>query len=72
MTYPSTGSDFGEMHNRAHPANKGKTFPRYKLGEDVLVEAYIFSHTNYFVHGNSNVVNYTPCLNPLLKHKYVY
>ena len=42
MPYPSTRSAFGEMHNRAHPANKGKTFPRYKLGEDVLVEAYIF------------------------------
>jgi len=72
ITYPSTRSEFGEMHNTAHPANRGVTFPKYRLGEDVLVEAYIFSHTNHFIHGNSNVVNYVLCLNPALNHKYVY
>ncbi|MFQ5643685.1 MAG: hypothetical protein ACE5FQ_08295 [Thiogranum sp.] len=72
ITYPSTRSEFGEMHNPAHPANRGATFPKYKLGEDVLAEAYIFSRTNHFIHGNSNIVNYVLCLNPALSHKYVY
>jgi len=70
--YPATRSSFGEMHFPGHPANRGAVFPKYKLGEDVLAEAYILSHTSHFIHGNSNIVNYVLCLNPSLDHEYVY
>jgi len=72
IAYNSTRSEFGEMHVRGHPANRGITFRPYKLGEDVLLEAYLLCATNYFVHGNSNVVNFVLCANPSLPHKYVY
>lgn len=72
IAYNSTRSAFGEMHVTGHPANQGATFPAYKLGEDVLVEAYLLCATNFFVHGNSNVVNFVLCENPSLPHKYVY
>lgn len=72
ISYPSTRSLFGEMHILNHPANKGRKFSPYKLGEDVLVEAYLLSNVSYFVHGNSNVVNYVLCNNPILDHRYVY
>lgn len=72
ILYNATRSEFGEMHVPGHPANRGAVFPPYKLGEDVLVEAFLLCATDYFVHGNSNVVNFTLCENPLLPHKYVY
>ncbi|HFD80761.1 MAG TPA: hypothetical protein ENK05_10290 [Gammaproteobacteria bacterium] len=71
-SYPAIRSEFGEMHDAAHPANRGTRFPPYRLGEDVLVEACIFARTDYFIHGNSNVVNYVLCLNPALEHGSAY
>jgi len=70
--YPATRSSFGEMHNSHHPENKGKSFPKYKLGKDVISEAYLLSHTDHLIHGNSNVVNFILSKNPLLPHTYVY
>lgn len=72
ISYPSTRSEFGEMHDPRHPANMGVKYPAYKLGEDVLVEAYLLAKMDFFVHGNSNVVNFVLCANPSLEHEYVY
>jgi hypothetical protein len=67
ITYDSTRSLDGEMHLN-HKYNDMK----YKLGEDVLIEAYLLSMTNYLVHGNSNVTNYVLCKNSKLKNFYIY
>jgi len=56
ITYHSTRSKFGEMHAN-HPENEGLTFSSYKLGLDVVIEAYLLARTDYFIHGNSNVAN---------------
>lgn len=67
ITYDSTRSLDGEMHlNRKYNSMK------YKLGEDVLIESYLLSMTNYLVHGNSNVTNYVLCKNSKLKNFYIY
>ena len=71
ITYESTRSAFGEMHNN-HPQNKGLTFSPYKLGLDIIVEAYLLARTNYFVHGYSNVANFVMSLNDRLDSFYVY
>jgi len=71
ICYNSTRSEFGEMH-ASHPENKGAVFPKYKLGLDVVVEAWLLSDVNYLVHGNSNIVNFVLCKNPELEHAYVY
>ncbi len=74
ITYESTRSAFGEMHNPNHSQqqNKGFTFSRYKLGLDVVVEAYLLARTNYFVHGYSNVANFVLSVNDRLDSFYVY
>lgn len=71
ITYDSYRTDYGEMHEIG-PINNDSNFSRYKLGEDVLVEAYLLAQTDYFIHGNSNVSNFILCKNPDLKHKYVF
>jgi len=71
ITYTSLRSDFGEMH-ADHPENVGLRFSPYKLGLDIVVEAYLLARTNYFVHGNSNVANFVVCLNHQLEANYVY
>ncbi|MGU9957105.1 MAG: hypothetical protein ACNYPI_05565 [Arenicellales bacterium WSBS_2016_MAG_OTU3] len=74
ITYESTRSAFGEMHNPNHSQqqNKGLTFSPYKLGLDVVVEAYLLARTNYFIHGNSNVANFVLSVNDRLDSFYVY
>ncbi|RMH18337.1 MAG: hypothetical protein D6698_07175 [Gammaproteobacteria bacterium] len=72
ITYEATRSQFGEMHIPNHPMNAGLSFSPYKLGEDVLIEACLLSKTDYFIHGNSNVVNFVLSANPDLEHDYVY
>jgi len=72
ITYQATRSEFGEMHVAGQPENSGSTFPKYKLGEDVIIETYMLSKTNYFIHGNSNVVNFVLCKNPHLPNQYIY
>ncbi len=71
ITYESTRSAFGEMHAN-HTQNKGLTFSPYKLGLDVVVEAYLLARTNYFIHGNSNVANFVLSVNDRLDSFYVY
>jgi len=72
FSYPSTRSKFGEVHVLDHPENNGTSFPKYKLGKDVIVDAYLLSQSDHFIHGNSNIVNFALCKNPLLSHDYVY
>lgn len=69
--YDATRSPFGELH-AGHPRNAGLQFDRYRLGLDVLVEAYLLSRTDFLVHGNSNVVNFILCQNPELATHYIY
>ena len=70
VTYDATRSVFGEMHAN-HPENAGESFPRYKLGLDVLVEAHLLSRVDMLVHGNSNVTNFALCQAPALVHEYI-
>jgi hypothetical protein len=69
LTYASTRSNYGEMHVQNRD---GRRYSGYKLGEDVIAEAYLLGSTDYFVHGNSNVSNFVLCLNPALPSTYVY
>jgi len=71
ISYGVSRSDFGEMHAK-RAENADLNFSPYKLGLDVIVEAYLLSATDYFVHGNSNVSNYVLCLDPELESEYVY
>lgn len=71
ITYDATRSEFGEMHAN-HPKNEGMAFSPYKLGLDIVVEAYLLSRTNFFIHGNSNVANYVLSVSPQLDACYVY
>lgn len=57
--YPSTLSEDGEP---VHIANKG----RAQLGEEVLIEAYLLSKCDYFIHTVSNVSTGVLFLNPEL------
>jgi hypothetical protein len=41
---------------------------KYELGVDVLVDAYLLSSTDYFIHSISNVANFVICNNPNLQH----
>jgi len=52
ITYDSTRTSYGEMHRNPKIKN------RYKLGEDVIIEAYLLSQTNCFVNipSISNIV----------------
>lgn len=71
VTYPSTRSSYGEMHEN-HPENGDATYSPFKLGLDVLVEAMILSRAAHFVHGNSNVSNYVLCAAPDMPSTFVY
>jgi hypothetical protein len=71
ISYSASRSEFGEMHAN-HQNNQGLDFSPYKLGLDVLVEAYLLARTDYFVHGNSNVANFVLSLNPELESSYTY
>ena len=71
ISYHSTRSEFGEMHAN-HPKNKGMQFSGYKLGLDVLVEAYLLSEVDFYIHGNSNVANFVLCNNLDVPSIYVY
>ena len=70
ISYGSSRSAFGEMHTR-RAQNADSNFSPYKLGLDVIVEAYLLSATDYFIHGNSNLSNYVLCLAPELEAEYV-
>lgn len=70
VTYDATRSVFGEMHAN-HPKNAGQVFSLYKLGLDVLVEAWLLARCDFLVHGNSNVANFVLCAAPDLPHDYV-
>ena len=75
ITYNSSRSYYGEMHNKneiSTTRNRGYNFSPYKLGEDVLVEAYLLSYTDFLIHGISNVTNFVLCNNPSLEDTFVY
>jgi len=67
ITYSATRSADGEMHR-----DRNYNDMKYKLGEDVLIEAYLLSMTDYLVHGSSNVTNYVLCKNSKMKNFYIY
>jgi len=71
ITYGASRSPFGEMH-ASHPKNEGLSFSPYKLGLDIVVEAYLLARTDFFIHGNSNVANFVISLNDNLDTHYVY
>jgi len=68
--WPAQRSEFGEMHAN-HPKNAGQLFSPYRLGLDIVSEAWLLSRTDIFVHGNSNVANFVLCKSPDLIHAYV-
>ncbi|HBZ43005.1 MAG TPA: hypothetical protein DEO85_02895 [Maritimibacter sp.] len=74
LTYPSQRSDYGEIHsiNGRRDFNDGRSFPKYKLGIDIIVEANILARSVHFVHGNSHVANNILCINPDMANTYVY
>ena len=67
ITYDSTRTNVGEMHHDNSLQNM-----KYKLGEDILVEAYLLSKTDYLIHGSSNVTNFVLCNNSKLENHFVY
>ena len=67
ITYDATRSDGGEMHRSRKYRDQ-----KYKLGEDVVAEAYLLSMCNYLIHGSSNVTNYVLCKNSELENFYIY
>jgi hypothetical protein len=69
LTYDSCHSELGEMHEARGAHDE---FPRYRLGEDVLVEASLLADVDYLVHGNSNVSNFVLCKNPALRSTYAF
>ncbi|MBV7379032.1 hypothetical protein [Maritimibacter dapengensis] len=71
ITYPSTRSDFGEMHD-SHPENEGMRFSTFKLGLDIVAEAHLLARCAHLVHGNSNVSNYVLCRSADMPSTYVY
>ena len=70
VLWPAQRSEFGEMHAN-HPQNSGLNFSRYRLGLDVIAEAYLLSKAQHLVHGNSNVTNFVLCHNPDLENHYI-
>lgn len=57
----------GEPHRERRPEHSP-----YKLGEDVVIEAFLLARTNFFIHANSSVANFVLCLNPALPHHDIY
>ncbi|MDU8929667.1 hypothetical protein RXV86_19955 [Alisedimentitalea sp. MJ-SS2] len=70
VDYPAVRSTFGEMH-AGHAENKGQSFPPYRLGLDMLIEALLLAESDVFIHGNSNVANFVLSCDPYLLHVYV-
>ncbi|PYG31858.1 hypothetical protein [Pelagimonas varians] len=70
VDYPAIRSTFGEMHAR-HPENGDETFPTYRLGLDMVIEALLLAETDVFIHGNSNVANFVLSYDPYQMHVYV-
>jgi hypothetical protein len=67
VDYPASRTPSGEPHLAAASRRQG-----YKIGEDVLVEAWLLSSADVLIHGSSNVTNFVLCNNPALQHRYVY
>jgi hypothetical protein len=67
-TYDAARSLLGEMHGDRLTRER---FSPYRLGEDVLVEAYCLAQTSVFIHGTSNIANFILCKNPKIAHRYV-
>jgi hypothetical protein len=53
-----------------HPVHTKKPPSRYKLGEDVLIDAQLLSKCDYFLHTRSNVAIAVCMFNPDLKNIY--
>jgi len=70
ISWPALRSEFGEMHAR-HPRNLAEEFSGYRLGLDVVVEAYLLAKSSFLVHGNSNVTNFVLCVNPEIQNTYI-
>lgn len=71
ITYDAVRSAYGEMH-AYHVRNRGASYPKYRLGLDVVIEAFCLSMTTLFIHGNSNVANFVLCKAPALENIFVY
>jgi len=64
-------SAYGEVHEQPRYQDDAG-MSRRALGEEVLIDAYLLSRTNFLIHGNSNVSNFIVGLNPELPRHYVY
>lgn len=71
LTYNACRSKFGEMHHD-RVENSGMKFDVYQLGEDVIIEAYLLSFCNVFIHGRSSVSNFVLANNPYSKSINIY
>lgn len=75
VRYDSQLTHFGESHiacQRARELGEECLLNPRVMGEDVIVEAWLLSKCDFFVHGNSNISNFIICLNPVLKHQDIY
>ncbi len=70
VSYDSELTEQGEPHIAALEGNTDLN--KHKLGEDVIVEAYLLSKCDHFIHGNSSISNFVVCMNPELNHEDVY
>ena len=43
-----------------------------RLGQEVIVDAYLMALADVFVHGNSNVANFVLCKNSKLRHEDIF
>jgi hypothetical protein len=66
--YDASLTRHGEMHERPRTHD----FSKRKLGEDVLIEAYLLSKVDFLVHGNSNVTNFVLCNAPTLRAEDIF
>lgn len=49
------------------PHKSDQISDKTKLGMDVIIESYLMANSRFLIHGNSNVANWTLCLNPDLQ-----
>lgn len=70
ISYAAQRSAFGEMHHEP-TQDMGSSFDKYLLGEDVIVEAFLMSRCEIFVHARSSVVNFVLCNNPDMRSEFV-
>jgi len=71
LTTDALRSDYGEYHMRGR--NKRVTnFPGYRMGEEVIIDAYLLASTQVLVHGSSSVSNTVLCMNSTLSHDHVF